>query len=144
MAKSGRKITKADLGAAANLKKIWIQKKNILGLTQQSVAEVWPGTQGLIGQYLNGQTALGPVAILKWCRVLNIHPTDIRPDFQYTDLVIGDLSPEAIEVAVKWQSLPSHVAADFKRSLDQMEEQAAKVYNTFLSNLPKTPQKEPR
>jgi hypothetical protein len=123
--KKTRKITKADKEAADRLKNLWRLRKKPLGLTQEKVAALWgghgePKTQGLISQYLNGTIVLGPVAVMKWARILKVRPTDIRQDFEYKDMVSGDLRPDAIEIAIKWQSLPPRSAIDFKSMLDTM------------------------
>lgn len=87
MSKPRRSITNKDLEAAKNLKRIWDQRKKDGGwehLTQEWAANEYGGTQGLISQYLLGRTAIGPVAVLKFSRILKVTPKQIRPDFDLT------------------------------------------------------------
>lgn len=105
MKKYRRNISPQDREAASNLRGIWERKKRDFELTQEKAAEQFGGTQGLISQYLNGTIALGPVAVIKWSRILQVAPKDIRKDFKYS-VVSEDLTPRALELAYKWLSLP--------------------------------------
>lgn len=107
-----RKISQADKDAAKRLKAIWDRKAKELNLTQQKAAEAFGRTQGLIGQYLNCHTALGPVATLKFARLLRVSPQEIRPDFGYGTIVPGELPPDVIEIAIKLASVPESVRRD--------------------------------
>lgn len=74
-------LSKADLAAAAALKKIWDEKKKALGLNQQDAAPLLGfNTQGAVSHYLNGRTPLNTDAVLKFAKLLHVAPTDIRPD----------------------------------------------------------------
>jgi DNA-binding transcriptional regulator YdaS (Cro superfamily) len=107
-----RKITQSDREASANLKKLWKEKAHELGLTQQIAAERLERSPGLISQYMNAHTALGPVAVLKFARLLQCSPRDIRPDFSYGTLVPGEIPPDVIELAIKLSAVPEAVRRD--------------------------------
>lgn len=107
-----RSMTSADKDACARLRQIWDRKRKALGMTQDAVAEKFGRTQGLIAQYLNGHTALGPVAVLKFARILEVSPTDIRPDFSYGVMIPGEIPPDVVEIAIKLSSLPAEVRRD--------------------------------
>lgn len=117
-----RNITSADIEAARNLRRLWREKKTKLRLTQESVAtEEFGATQGLISQYLTGKIALGPVAVLKFAKVLQVEPREIRKDF---DLLMGtsdkDLTAEARQLAHKWMALPSRMRDNVKKHIEDL------------------------
>jgi hypothetical protein len=121
--KPNRTITPADKKAAENLRRIWAQKKDKLGLTQEEVGQdAFGSNQSLISQYLAGTIALNPVAVMKFAKVLECSPLDIRKDLE--ELMDRDegLSPEAKAVARKWQSLPSRLRDDVKKHIDNLLE----------------------
>ena len=141
-----RKITDKDLVAAARLRALWDQKKADLKLTQQKAADMLDMTQGAINHYLSGRAALGPVATIRFSRLLSVSPKDIRPDFEF-QIVPGDMPPDVIEVAVKLASLPLVVRQDVSRLIDtlagtgyaQLLEKFAEHSSTRLSDtLPNT------
>lgn len=81
-------------------------------MTQQKAAEHFGRSQGLIGQYLNGHTALGPVAVLRFARLLQVAPREIRPDFSFGTIVPGELPQDVIEIAIELASVPEVVRRD--------------------------------
>lgn len=109
---NNRKITQADKEAARRLKALWKAKAAALGLTQALAAERLERSPGLISQYLNAHTALGPVATLKFARLLQCAPHDIRPDFSYGTLVPGEIPPDVVELAIKLSAVPESVRRD--------------------------------
>ena len=101
-----RALTDRELLTAANLKRIWEREKaNGRKLVQKEAAAEMGVKQSMISHYLNGVTALGTVATMKFSSFLRIRPTEIDPDFEFTSLVPGDLPVEAIEVAVRWMAI---------------------------------------
>ncbi|MCV6636584.1 leucine-rich repeat domain-containing protein [Candidatus Albibeggiatoa sp. nov. NOAA] len=74
-------MTPAELSAAKNLKRLWNQEKNRLGLTQASAAEKlgWANASAF-GQYLNGNIAMNFEAVFKIAALLEIDPREIQPD----------------------------------------------------------------
>lgn len=74
-------LSNADKAAAINLRRIWDDRKDALGLTQDSAADKMGfGTQGAVSHYLNGYTPLNTDAVLKFAALLKVSPTEIRPD----------------------------------------------------------------
>lgn len=60
-------LSNADKAAAINLRRIWDDRKDALGLTQDSAADKMGfGTQGAVSHYLNGYTPLNTDAVLKF------------------------------------------------------------------------------
>lgn len=132
MGSAKSKLSEADRAAQRNLRELWEAKKRTLGLTQEKVGELWGIGQAMVSHYLNGHTKLGVVATLRFSRLLGVRPQDIRPDFEYSDLVPGELTPEAIDLAVMWMSLPSAVQADYKRMIEHLAESG---YAQYLANV---------
>lgn len=66
----------------------------------------WSSAQSVVSQYLNARMSLGVVATLKFAKFLGCKPTDIRPDLANLGLEPGDLSIDAIQLAIHWQGLP--------------------------------------
>lgn len=112
MPTSARSITAADRIAAQRLKRIWNARKRDLNLTQEKAAAQLNMTQGAVAQYLNGHTAIGTEALLKFSRLLGVQPVDIRPEFQYGSLAPADLPPDVVEMAVKIATLPEAARRD--------------------------------
>lgn len=76
-----RRITEADLQAKDRLRALWDSKAKKLGVTQETVAELLDGSQGLVSQYLNGKLALNYKAVLAFSSALQLDdPRAIRSD----------------------------------------------------------------
>jgi len=133
--KTRRSITPADLRAADNLRKIWQRRKREWPhLTQEWTAEQFGGTQGLISHYLVGRAALGPVAVLKFSRILKVSPKQIRDDLNLTT-VSDDLTPEALEFVYKWLSLPPKFRKDIVQTVDNLLTAGSDRYDKFLEKM---------
>lgn len=118
--KSRRTITTEDLMASDNLRRIWERRKREWKhMTQEWIAGEYGCTQGLISQYMSRRTAIGPVATLKFARILKVQPKQIRPDFSLT-MISDDLTPEAVEFAYKWLSLPKRFRDNMLRNVDDL------------------------
>lgn len=126
-----RKLTEADKRAAQLLRAIWDRKKSELGLTQEKAAALLDMTQGGVNHYLKGRIALGPVATLRFSRLLSVSPTDIRPDFEFS-VVPGDMPKDVIEAAVKLASLPIEVRKDVASLIDTLSRTG---YAKLLENI---------
>jgi SOS-response transcriptional repressor LexA len=75
-------LSKADKLAADRLRAIWDSKKKKLGLTQEIAAQrLHFETQGAVSHYLRGYTPLNTDATVKFANLLEVPPTDIRPNF---------------------------------------------------------------
>lgn len=119
MAKSASKrtITPADREAAKRLKRIWEHKKKALHLTQEKAADqLGFKTQAAVSHYLNCRIALGPVATLKFARLLDVSPQDIRPDFEFV-LLPGEIPQDVAELAIELASLDDFTRQDAVRFL---------------------------
>lgn len=92
-----RKITEADLAAADRLKRLWKARARSLGVTQETVADLLDGTQGLISQYMTGKIALNYRAVLAFAQALELpDPREIRADLPEQQLAsrVQEPSPE--------------------------------------------------
>jgi len=138
-----RTFTQSDRQAAANLRWIWDKKHKALGLTQARAGELFGDvTQGAIGHYLNGRAAIGPVATLKFARLLEVNPTDIRPDFEFK-LIPGDLPQDVIEMAIKLASFPPDVRADIAKYIDGLSTDSYQQYLKIVKNVKQVTKKAP-
>jgi phage repressor protein C with HTH and peptisase S24 domain len=91
--KHNRLITDADLFAAQRLKSAWDEASKRLNITQDDVAEIMDGTQGLVSQYLNGKIALNYRALLAFCKAMELEdPRLIRDDLPEQRLAVRDSS----------------------------------------------------
>lgn len=77
-----RELTKNELVAQANLKKIWDEKAKSLGLTQQSLADEWDCTQGYVSNMINGHAAVTVVYAMMFAKALKVDARDIHPDLE--------------------------------------------------------------
>ena len=75
-----RPLTKQEVLAAQKIKRAFNEKKNSLGLTQESAAEKLGWTQGGLGQYLNAKIPLNVEALLKICNLIQTNPSNIYPE----------------------------------------------------------------
>lgn len=98
-------LTKEQSDAARSLRKIWDNKHDHLGLTQEKVADSCGWTQGAVGHYLNGRTALNIDAVIKFANVLEVKGRDIYPELvsKYVLALIDENEPPAATVD-SWQS----------------------------------------
>lgn len=119
MAKKPRNITAEDRRAAENAKRIWLQKKSILGLNQKGLAELMNVNQGTIAGWLNGHVAIGTNALLMLAEILHVSPSDIRPEFQY-DALSSVLPDDVSRIAQKLKGLPAGVRLDIERTIDSL------------------------
>jgi len=113
-------LTEAQKKYAANLKKIWNEKKrewnqNIKKLTQKKAAEqLGFETQGTVSQYLNAKVALNDSAILKFSKLLECNPGDIKPELDSfinkhikREITIKEMSADDFETLsiVEWDDV---------------------------------------
>ena len=79
-----RNITPEDLRAAERLQSIWARKRSELKLTQESAADRLGITQGGFNQYLHGKIALNARMVFLVSKLLEVHPSEIRDDFDFS------------------------------------------------------------
>lgn len=116
-AKPRHKIESAQQAEAQRLRRFWDTRKQQHRLTQEDAAKAMGIKQTLVSHYLTGHKPLGVEALLRWAKFLQVSPLDIRPDFEYRDMIPGKLSPPQIEVADLWGRLPDTIAATFREQL---------------------------
>lgn len=133
MAQRKRSFTAADRQAHKRLRTLWDLKARALGLTQARAAELFEGTQPLINAYLTGRAALGRIATMKFARLLQVRPEDIRDDFKFPHGLIDEFPPDVMEMASKLSALPSEVRADLHRTIDVLLR--ARNYEVVLAQL---------
>lgn len=105
---------------AERLRRLWEMRKQQHGWTQDDAAKSMGIKQTLVSHYLNGRKRLGTEALLRWAKFLQVSPLDIRPDFEYRDMIPGKLSPPQVEVADMWGRLPDTIAVTFREQLRSM------------------------
>ena len=93
MKQKRRALTSIELENLERFKKIWQERKSVLGLTQElaGLACGWNG-QSAFSQYLGGIVPLNVEAVLRLAKVLKVHPAEIMPD-------IVELLPEGYGAA---------------------------------------------
>lgn len=131
------KLTVLDKQAADNAYKLWTIKKKELDITQAELAKMIGVTQGAISSWFHGYTAIGTNALLKLSKVLEVDPTDIRPEFEYGALS-GEISPDVLRIAQKLETLPEGVRGDIERTIDSIMKSN---YALFLKNVASIPSK---
>ncbi|SFN77552.1 Helix-turn-helix [Izhakiella capsodis] len=73
-------ITEEDIQIAKRLKKIWDEKKTLLGLSQEKAAcALGFSTQAAISQFLNAKVSINIENLLKFSALLDVEPEEINP-----------------------------------------------------------------
>ena len=109
--KKKRDLTTREKVAAANLERLWnemVEASKQPGrkkLVQKEAADTLGFGQSMLSHYVTGRTALGLEALLKFSMFLHVRPIDIDPEFEFANLIPGELPEDAIEVAVGWLAL---------------------------------------
>lgn len=82
--KTSRQLSTEEAEWQRNLKRIWLEKKQALGLTQETAAARagWK-TQSTFNQFLNGKLALNTDAIYRLAKVLEVAPWEINKDLMF-------------------------------------------------------------
>ena len=106
--KKKRDLTPREKVAAANLERLWnemVEASKQPGrkkLVQKEAADALGFGQSMLSHYVTGRTALGLEPLLKFSMFLHVRPIDIDPEFEFANLIPGELPADAIEVAVGW------------------------------------------
>ena len=74
-----RIVTTSDQEIAKNLRRVWKERKDDLGLTQVKMAEKLGITQPAFSQFLNGTVSLNTDMVIAIASVLKVAPDDIDP-----------------------------------------------------------------
>jgi transcriptional regulator with XRE-family HTH domain len=123
-----RYMDEQSLADAKRLKKLWIEKKDELHLSQVKAAkEFGYNSQGAVSQYLNGKAALNMSAVAKFAQLLKVNVADISPRFgsmvanqkptpldSYSAPTLGTLNGKAAEICLDWFAYSSN----FLRSIN--------------------------
>ena len=121
MSKTKRIITDADRAAARELTRQWVEyKKKNPGITQEKAGSRIGFSQAVFSQYLLCTIPLGTDAIIKFAKLFNIAPSDIRSDIDplasttpsrhqlsEPQRTYQNIPDEAIEIARAWLALPA-------------------------------------
>jgi transcriptional regulator with XRE-family HTH domain len=110
----GPAFTEEQKEVARRLKRTWDEKRETLGLTQEKVAELfgWSNASA-VSQYLNGTVALNVEAVLRFAKILRVHPTDIMPELEEllpngaAQAAKEDKAEEALKLALSILELPA-------------------------------------
>ena len=111
-----RYMDEQSLADAKRLKKIWIEKKDELHLSQVKAAkEFGYNSQGAVSQYLNGKAALNMSAVAKFAQLLKVNVSDISPRFgslvanqkptpldSYSPPSAGSINGRATDICLDW------------------------------------------
>ncbi|MBJ2263697.1 S24 family peptidase [Pseudomonas sp. MF6787] len=89
-----RPLTENQLAECAALKKIFNEKKESLGLTQEKAAQHLGMNQGSFSHYLNGRNAINLEFALSVSQLLDVPVTDFAPRYARA---LSDLRVETIE-----------------------------------------------
>lgn len=87
-------MTPADVAAHKRLRAVWDERAKGLNLTQDKVAALMGGTQGLVSQYLTGRIPLNFKALMHFAHALEVDPKTIRSDLEEQRLTPGVASDE--------------------------------------------------
>lgn len=117
VSKPKQKLAEYRQTDAQRLRAIWELRKTQHHWTQDQAAEAMGIKQTLVSHYLNGRKAIGTEALLRWAKFLQVSPLEIKPDFEYRDMIPGKLSPSQIELALLWAQLPEQLAANFREQV---------------------------
>lgn len=72
-------MTEDEKRACKNLRRIWDEKKEGLGLTQEKAAAALEVTQGAVGHFLTGRKPLNIKRVIGFAKMLRVDPQDIDP-----------------------------------------------------------------
>jgi hypothetical protein len=115
-------LTAKQMRDAELLKSAWTaieneRKARNLPHSKKHLAGRWKVHPSLVSQYVNGHIPLNIEAQLWFADYLGISPARIWPDFLFKKLCPGNLSPDAIEVALTYASLSETVKDSAKNLL---------------------------
>lgn len=86
-----------------------------------------------MSHYLTGRTPIGTVATLKFAEIFEVHPTEIRPDFQYTNVSTSELPADVLKLATRLAMFNKEVRHDVEKTVEALLERGN--YPKLLDNL---------
>lgn len=75
-------------------------------LTQTSAAKEMGVTQSAVQQWLSGKVPIGPIALLRFARILEVNVTELDPEWALTDLAIAELNKDDLALVAQLLALP--------------------------------------
>jgi phage repressor protein C with HTH and peptisase S24 domain len=127
------KPTPRDVAAAKRLKAIWVERARTLDppLTQEGMAGLMGGTQGLVSQYLNGHIPLNFKAVMHFAHALGVDPREIRDDLEEMQLApgvaTGDTDWTEVKAAAQAVSLGSGALVDEYQETQKLKFKASSL-----------------
>lgn len=124
-----RELTEKEKAIAANLRRLWNNKKDALNIGSQEQLAHLMGfkTQGGVNQYLNARIPLNIEAGFKFAKILRVLPSDINPDWAEYDIsveseskkvkVIDPEKQEAIDLIQSSDPKVAHAVAMFIKAM---------------------------
>lgn len=82
----------------------WESLKHERGYAQKALAVQAKSSEGAVSQYLNGTTPLTIEWALQFALYMNVPITEIWPDFPFAKLVPGGLTPDEVEIALRFRA----------------------------------------
>ena len=127
-----RFMDEQSLADAKRLKKLWLEKKDELHLSQVKAAkEFGYNSQGAVSQYLNGKAALNMSAVAKFAQLLKVNVEDISPRFgslvanqkptpldSYCAPTTGSLNGRNTEICLDWFAFSGNFLKSINSSAD--------------------------
>lgn len=121
--KTPRTLNAEQAEVCRRLRELWDQRKDLLGLTQESVASAMKKrnaddgiTQGAIGHFLTGRKAVPIDRIFWFAELLRVHPLEIDPRLrERLPPLLADALAHMAPTAVLHRS--ANYAASYSKSL---------------------------
>lgn len=106
-----------DIEAARRIKRIWLDKKKTLNLTQTDLARELDISPSAVSEYLTGKVPIGLKMTFRLSAILGVDPREIRPEIDQvleatglTELRSGsdfvEVSSDDLDVIRKFITLP--------------------------------------
>lgn len=77
---SRREPNEVELAVAERIKRVWLQNKADLKISQELAAEKMGWSQALFNKYLNGKNPLNINAVLKFSQLLGVPASELAPE----------------------------------------------------------------
>jgi len=105
--KERRPLTEIELREAAQLKRYWekIKTPGNRDISQRGLAAEYGANETLVSQHMNGVIPIPIEWKLRYARYLNCLPQNIWPEWEFSDLTPGPVSPAAARIAVGYSNL---------------------------------------
>lgn len=97
----------------------WNELETARHLAQKKLASIAGASEGAVSQLLNGTTKLTIEWALQFAMYMDVSVIDIWPDFPFAKLVPGGLTPEEMEIALRFR-MSKHKQA-FKNLLRDLQ-----------------------